>query len=170
MKLVRALASGWAGAAALTMVHQVGRRVLAHPPRVDVLGRRAIAHPIRAMGLRQPGPASLQTMALGGDLVSNGLYYSLMALGEPRHLWARATALGLAAGVGAVALPPVMGLGRKPTTRRVSTALLTVLWYCIGAWVTAAAYEAVSEEQTATTGLGERVSRAGRSVREWVKS
>ena len=50
-----------------------------------------------------------------GDVLSNGLYYSLV--GGGRHTVRRGLLLGLAAGVGGVALPGPMGLGEAPSGR-----------------------------------------------------
>ena len=85
---------------------------------MDVLGRRAIAGPMRAMGLKPPLGNRLQQVALAGDLVSNSAYYALLGLSSRKNLWRNACLMGLAAGIGAVALPPVLGLGSKPTSPR----------------------------------------------------
>lgn len=137
MELLKALLAGVGGALALTILHETARRVVPHAPRVDVIGQRAIARPIRRLGYRPSSAGRLYAFALTGDIVANSLYYTLVAAGTPRHPWRRALVLGLAAGVGAVTLPPVLGLGRQPGERPPVTQALTVLWYLTGAMAAA---------------------------------
>src|SRR4051794_3420672 len=135
-----ALLSGMFGAAALTVVHESVRRIRHDAPRMDTYGRRAIAGGMRAVGVEPPDEDRLQAAALAGDLLSNSLYYSLVGLGEPSGALARGAALGAAAGLGAVALPPLMGLGHRPGARTIRTAVMTVGWYLAGGLAAAAAY------------------------------
>ena len=141
-----ALGSGLAGAAALTLVHETARRVIPHPPRMDVIGVRAISRPMRAAGYAPPRYNRLHGMALAGEMVSNSAYYSLVGVGGREHVWRRGTVLGLAAGLGAALLPPVMGLGNQPHRKTPFTQILTVAWYLIGGLAAAAAYDAVADE------------------------
>lgn len=132
MGLLRALGSGLVGAGALTLVHELARRVIPDAPRVDLLGMRAITAGVRAGGAAPPPSGRLYWWALAGDLVSNALYYSLAARGAPgRALW-RGALLGLGAGAGAVAVPPLVGLGSDTQARTPQTTALTVLWYLLG--------------------------------------
>ena len=128
----------------MTAVHQAAKAAVPHAPRVDVIGRRAIARPLMAMNISPPRGQALQNTALAFDLISNTAYYALLGRSEPKHLWRNAWLLGLVAGVGAVALPPVMGLGSKPVARRADTALMTIGWYTLGALATAATMKALS--------------------------
>ena len=87
--------------------------MLDRPPRMDVLGR----HPVRgleAVGVDPGDEADLQGPALVGDLAANTLYYALVAVGSPRRPLVRGAVLGALAGVGAVVLPPRIGLGGPP--------------------------------------------------------
>ncbi len=113
-----ALLSGLAGATALTVIHESARRIHPDAPRMDTLGRRSIARGMEAVGLEPPAGEQLQTTALAGDVVSNTLYYSLIGLGGPSGSLARGAALGAVAGLGAVVLPPLMGLGHRPGAGR----------------------------------------------------
>jgi hypothetical protein len=144
--MLKELGSGVAGALALTAVHETARRTIPRAPRMDVIGRRAIARPMRAMGVNPPAGQKLQAAALAGDIVSNALFYSLVGLGGRRggDVWRRGLLLGVAAGVGAAVLPPVLGLGRQPGHRGGLTQLLTILWYTIGGIAAAAAFRAWS--------------------------
>jgi hypothetical protein len=129
---LRALGPGFAGAASLTLVHQGARRVLRHPPRMDVLGMRALKKGARWLGLRPAHGRRLYRQSLVGDLVSNSLFYALVAVGRPRRPYLRGAVLGALAGLGAVMLPPWLGLGKGPSRARPSTSLLTVAWYTLG--------------------------------------
>jgi hypothetical protein len=134
-----ALAAGVVGAAALTAVHQLARRVSEDAPRMDVLGERAIARTLEATGSEVPPEPTLHRWALAGDLVANSIYYSLVACGRQSAIWQRAVALGLAAGAGALVLPRPLGLGEPPRSDRVANQIMTVAWYLIGGLATAAA-------------------------------
>jgi hypothetical protein len=143
--MLRSLASGLIGAAALTAVHESARQALPHAPRMDVIGSRALAKPIRRAGGTPPRGRRMYAAAITGDVVSNALYYSMVGLGEPRHAVRRGLLLGLAAGAGAVLLPPVMGLGRQPGQRTPLTQLLTIAWYTLGGVVAGATFSASSD-------------------------
>lgn len=132
MSLLRALASGAVGAIALTAVHQAARFLTDDAPRMDLLGMRALAATYRAAGHEPPPEDELYGLTLAGDLVSNTLYYSLVGVGTEDGAWERGAALGLAAGVGGVVLPPLVGLGSAPSGRTAATAAMTVAWYAVG--------------------------------------
>lgn len=146
-RLVRALVAGAAGAAALTAVHQLGQRVFADAPRMDVVGMRAMAGVRRRAGLSIPDRDTLYRQTLAGDLVFNTLYYSLVAVASPHRRWARGSALGLAAGLGALVLPRPLGLGEPPRSESRRNQLLTVAWYTTGGLTAAATLGVVSRRR-----------------------
>jgi hypothetical protein len=138
--LVRALSSGFIGACAVTALNLIAQRVTPNAPKLDILGMRALAAMIAGLGERPPQGEKLRTETLVGDLISNTVYYSLIGSGDSnRGTWVRAVILGLAAGVGAAFLPPLLGLGKQPTGNRTLTRLLTILWYFYGALAAATA-------------------------------
>ncbi len=137
------LVSGAAGALALTAIHESARGRVAHPPRMDTLGRRALARGLAAAGRPTPPRPVLQRWALLGDVLANTIYYAAVARGRGRDKWARALVLGTLAGVGAVVLPPYIGLGRAPNSDHTSTNLMTTAWYLAGALAAAAAASAM---------------------------
>ena len=141
-----AIGSGLAGAVALTLVHETARRVIPHAPRVDVIGVRAISRPMRAAGYQPPRYRTLHNAALGGELLSNSAYYSLIGAGSRENVWRNGAILGLLAGLGAALLPPVMGLGNQPHRKTPFTQILTVAWYFIGGLAAAAVYDAVTDD------------------------
>ena len=145
----RSMASGLVGAVALTALHEGTRRVAAHPPRMDLLGRRAIKKSLDATGQDTRPRAELHRWALLGDIVGNTIYYASIGRGAGRAKWGRALVLGTAAGVGAMALPPVLGLGRAPNSQYTSTHWMTLGLYVTGALAAAAAASYMNPPQRA---------------------
>ena len=102
----------------------------------------------------------MQATALAGDLVSNTLYYALVGMLRPRHAGSAGGGLGLLAGLGAVLLPPVMGLGSKPGARHKRTIAMTIAYYTLGGLVAVAVDRALHrqhEEQTPAQRWGGRM-------------
>ena len=157
MNTSKSLASGLVGAAALTGLHEMARRLVPFAPRVDVIGERAVRRSARALGREMPRPATQYWLAMAADLASNSFYYSLIAAGQARRPWLRAAGLGLLAGVSALALPPALGLGRKPVLRTRATAAMILAWYLFGALATATAARVI-QPQRGTSGRRARVS------------
>jgi len=135
---VRALTGGAVGASVLTLLHESVRRMRADAPRMDVLGMRALAGTMRWMGVKPPPSDRLHTITLLSDLVANGLYFSLVGSKSDDRVWLRGALLGLGAGIGGVVLPPLMGLGSRPSGRSTQTKAMTVAWYLIGGLAAAA--------------------------------
>jgi len=133
-RATRSLASGIAGALALTAIHEVARRRFASAPRMDEVAMR---------GLRKilPGkfrdPRRLHQLALAGDLLSNSVYYSVIAAPTRKATWMRAGVLGTAAGLCALFLPERLGLGVPHNSHRRTNQFMTVGWYLAGALATA---------------------------------
>ncbi|QHL89441.1 hypothetical protein GU926_13210 [Nibribacter ruber] len=135
-KWLRAGLSGLAGAVAVTLVHETVRRFYPDAPRMDVLGMRAIAKGMRYAGQTPPPDDTLHTWSMVGDIISNGLYYSLV--GGGKKALAKGTILGAAAGLGGVLLPGPMGLGTEPSNRTRQTQALTIGYYLFAGLVSAA--------------------------------
>ena len=143
--LARALAGGAAGATTVTLVHETVRRLRPDAPRMDVLGMRGLAGTLRKMGRKPPPRDQLHAATLVADLLSNGLYFSLIGAGRGERAWMRGAILGLGAGIGGVLLPPLMGLGSRPSRRTPQTKAMTVAWYLLGGLAAAAAYRALAK-------------------------
>jgi hypothetical protein len=105
---------------------------------MDVIGMRALSRTVRGLGGRPARGSRLFRQTLLGDLAANALYYSL-AGASPR----RGLALGAAAGLGAAALPPMLGLGRSPGSRWPATPLMTLALYTAGGVAAAVAGRAL---------------------------
>jgi hypothetical protein len=147
MPFLRSLGSGLAGAVAVTLVNEVGRRVIPHAPHLEVLGMRGLVALLRGADQPVPDHDKLFNMTLAGDLLSNTLLYSLAGIGQPGGAWLRGGALGLATGVGAALLPPKLGLGHQPGEQTPTTQLLTVAWYTIGGLVAGVAARLLAGNQ-----------------------
>ena len=150
MGLLAAMGSGIVGACALTAIHEAARQAIPNAPRMDVLGKRAIAHTLSWAGAEPASDKLLHEMALTGDILSNSAYYSLVALGGPRGAVACGAALGLAAGVGAVALPGQVGLGSAPSARTNETKAMTIAWYLAGGLAAGLAYSLMTKRPRRT--------------------
>jgi hypothetical protein len=150
--IIRTLLAGAAGALTLTAVHEVGRRVSDRAPRMDILGMRAISRGLEAAGRRVPEDGALHRMALVGDVLSNSIYYALVGAGAARHPIRRGAVIGALAGVGALALPPRIGLGEPPASNDPVNKALTVAWYVIGGVAAGAAHRALAGARQGSTG------------------
>jgi len=137
-----AVGPGVVGALALTLIHESMKRVVPDAPRMDVLGERAIARTMRAFGKRPPREDKLYRAALAGDLITNSAFYALVGRGP--GAWLRGIFLGTLAGVGAVVLPPILGLGRWPAESTRSKKFLTCSFYIAGGLTAAATSRAIS--------------------------
>ena len=98
---------------------------------------RALTRAFRAADSNPPPAPTLHKLALVADVVTNGLYFSLVGNGG-KGAWWRGTALGLAAGAGGVLLPGPLGLGYRQSNRTPQTQAMTVAWYTLGGLVAAA--------------------------------
>ncbi len=142
MKILPSLAAGFAGAIALTVLHETARRLRPQDaPRMDVLGERGLRKILRLEDLPQPDHATVYSATMLGDVLSNGLYYTLV--GSGKHSLGRGALLGVVAGIGGVVLPGPMGLGTAPSARTPQTQAMTVAWYTVGGLVAGAVAQAL---------------------------
>lgn len=141
----RALAGGIAGALVLTGLHESARALLNHPPRMDVIGERALRRSFEALGQRPPRGRRLYRATLAGEVLSNSLYYSIVGAAAPSRQLRTGLLVGLIAGIGAVLLPPRLGLGHPPGEKSPITPLLTIAWYTAGGLAAAAVARLLNE-------------------------
>src|SRR5688572_15130819 len=80
-RLVRALGSGLAGAAALTAAHEGLRRFAWGAPHLERVGQRGLARLVRKAGRRPPRGMARYGAALAGDMAVNSLTYGLFLAG-----------------------------------------------------------------------------------------
>jgi hypothetical protein len=153
---VSAILSGAVGVGVLTLVHEAAWHTLPEAPRMDVLGERALSAGVRLAGAEPLTHDKLHAAALGGDVVANTAYYSLVGIGGRDGAAERGALLGLLAGIGAVLLPDPLGLGTRPSRRTPQTAAMTVEWYVLGGVAAGVAYEYLGsgKEPLAKAGAG----------------
>lgn len=140
------LFAGLAGAVTLTVLHESLKRKAYDMPRVDLVGEEAVQAVLEPFGAEISDKRELYNTTLISDLLSNAIYYSMIGAGSGRNVWPRAISLGLAGGVGAVALPKPIGLDPKPVNKTNRTRALTVSYYLAGALVTGAIINAFQRQ------------------------
>lgn len=145
MKVLKAILAGFAGAAALNILHETVRRFDADAPRVDLLGKEALTRSMNSLNLEAPTGDNLYAATLAGDIISNGIYYSAIGMAGSKNIYLKGAVAGLTAGLGAIKLPDQMGLDDKPVTKTDKTKVLTVAWYLIGGLVTAAVFDQLNK-------------------------
>ena len=144
--VLQSVGSGLAGAIALNLIHEAVRRVVPDAPHIHVLGEQSIAKLMKTIGLEPPAnEQELYPQALVGDVLANTIYYSLIGTAKKDNSWWIGTALGLAAGLGAVALPGPMSLNEEPTNRKPATKAMTVGWYVLGGLAATAVYRLLED-------------------------
>lgn len=149
MKTLNSTIGGFAGAAALNIVHQTLKQFIDNAPRVDLVGEQALNRGLKIIGAKPLKGDMLFAGTLAADVVSNAAYYSLIGLGGRKSLLARGAAFGLAAGIGALALTKQLGLNDTPITKNAETKLLTVGYYLLGGIVAAITINALAKKKQA---------------------
>lgn len=140
-----AATAGAVGALTTTLLHEITRRLLPDAPRVDLLGMQALARGVQAAGFAPPGGRPLYALTLAGDLASNTAYFSLVGASPRGKAVVVGLALGVAAGLGAVYLPPYMGLNADLTTRTPTTTVLTTALYTAGGIAAGLVYQGLPD-------------------------
>ena len=138
MTTARNIIAGLGGAIALNLLHQAFAKTDKDAPRLDLVGEEAVQKGLEAVGETPiKDEKNLFATALGADLISNALYFSMIGVGNNKNAWSKALGLGLTAGTGAVTLPKMLGLNPTPITKTNKTKSMTVGYYLAGALVTA---------------------------------
>ena len=136
MKKIIALIGGLAGAGTVTLLHQAIKAAAPSiAPRMDLLGMEAMKKIRNRVHLPIPSEETLYKQTFVGDIIANTLYYSL-AGGSAADL--KGTALGIAAGIGAVQLPEKLHLNPAHSSRTKATEYLSMGIYIAGGLVAAA--------------------------------
>ncbi|WP_256009214.1 hypothetical protein [Desertivirga xinjiangensis] len=147
MRVLSAIGGGLAGAFALTLLHEIVRRVDEDAPRMDLLGMDAIAKGLTKTGQNVPDHNSLYALTFAGDIISNTFYYSLAAAGNKKYVFPKGTMLGLAAGLGALFLPKQIGLNPRHSNKTLKTQLLTTGFYLAGGLVASVVSKAIERKK-----------------------
>ena len=146
MKLISAIGGGFAGALALTALHETLRRINSKAPRMDKLGMQSISKSLKAVDVSVPKKATLFKITMAGDVLANTFYYSLAGIGDKENMLVKGAVLGVAAGLGGVYLPKPMGLNPKPSARTTATKLMTIGLYLFGGVVASLTSQLIEEK------------------------
>lgn len=146
MSKIKNVLAGLGGAVVLNILHESLKNKNSKMPRVDLLGEEALQKSLHYFGTSIDDEPTLYKATLASDIVSNALYYSLIGAGDKKHVWARAAAYGLAAGVGAVTLPEPLGLDPEPVTKSQATKALTIGYYLAGALAAGLILKVIAEK------------------------
>ena len=147
MRTLNALLGGVAGASVLTGIHQIIKNEnYKIAPRMDLLGMESILKIARGADVKSPSGNDLYNITLAADILSNAAYYSLAGIGKKQTLL-KGLVLGVAAGVGAVYLPGVLGLKSSHSNRTNETKLLAVAYYLVGGLVAAGVIAALKTDK-----------------------
>ncbi|SFM84429.1 hypothetical protein SAMN05428949_1007 [Chitinophaga sp. YR627] len=128
MKTIASMTSGLVSSVALTVLHQTLKNNVSHAPRMDKLGMEALGKTLDNAGIAVPKKKTLYYSAMVGDIAGNAGYYSLVGM-NPKNSIATGAALGLMAGIGAIALPGKLGLKKRYSNESGKTQLLTLGLY-----------------------------------------
>ncbi len=137
--------AGVGGAVMLNILHESLKHTNENMPRIDLVGTEALQKSLNYIGQSIDDPKKLYFATLAGDLVSNGAYYSLIFY-NGKHIWTKAVALGLAAGVGAVVLPEKLGLDDQPVAKNNTVKAFTIGYYVFGALAAATIYKVLKSK------------------------
>lgn len=107
--------SGLVGAAAVTGLNYLGQRITSYAPHLDKLGEKAVRKSSKAVTGTKPDETTVQATALGGELISNSMVYSLAGVGRSKRPELRGVLAGVGMGAAVVLLAPLLGLGNRTT-------------------------------------------------------
>lgn len=138
--MIRSLITGLAGAAALTVAHEIARKSLPNAPRMDLFGLDAIRGVISKAGLGSSIPIADAVLAhpVAGDLISNTLYFSGVGSRRGIGTWIKGAFLGLSAGLGVVGLSGQSKYESKSACTNWSNCATTIGIYTLGGLAAAA--------------------------------
>ena len=124
--------SGLVGAAAVTGLNYLGQKLTPQAPRLDELGRRAVRKSSKAVAGTKPDETTVQATALGGDLISNSMIYSLAGVGRSKRPELRGVLAGVGMGAAVVLLAPLLGLGGRTTGVGAKGKAMAIGQYALG--------------------------------------
>ncbi len=137
MNFAKSIIAGFAGAAALNILHETIRKLDSEAPRMDLVGKQAVKKSAEAMNIEPPAGKSLYGITLAGDMVTNASYFAAIGMGGRKFMLLRAIGAGISAGIAAVKAPKPMGLNEEHVANSDKREMMTVAYYVFGAMVTA---------------------------------
>ena len=137
MNMLNSLIAGFAGAAALNILHETLRKFDSEAPRIDLVGKEAVQKSAKALNVDAPKGDNLYGITLAGDLLSNATYFAGIGMGNKKFLPLRAIGAGLTAGFAALNAPEPLGLDDSHVANSDKRKIMTMGYYVFGALVTA---------------------------------
>ncbi len=147
MKILPAIAGGLAGAVAVTLIHELVRKIDNEAPRMDLMGMQAVSGIIKSTDNRVPERDTLYTITAAGDILGNALYYGL-SVANKKQLWTRSTLMSLSAGLGALILPKYLGLNPQFSNKTARTKVITTSLYLFGGLVSSLVSKMVDKKNS----------------------
>lgn len=137
MNFAKSIIAGFAGAAALNILHESVRKFDLEAPRMDLVGEEVVKKSAEAMNIEPPAGNKLYGITLAGDMVTNASYFAAIGMGGRKFILLRAIGAGISAGIAAIKAPKPMGLNEKHVANTDKREIMTVAYYVFGALVTA---------------------------------
>src|SRR5688500_5522408 len=109
MNFAKSLIAGFAGAAALNILHETMRKLDPEAPRLDLVGKQAVKKSAEAMNVTPPAGNKLYGITLAGDVLTNASYFAAIGMGGRKFMLLRAIGSGISAGIAALKAPKPMG-------------------------------------------------------------
>ena len=137
MNFLKSLIAGFAGAAALNILHETVRKFDPKAPRMDLVGEEAVKKSAHALNVDAPAGKNLYGITLAGDVLTNASYFAAIGMGGRKFMLLRAIGAGVSAGIAAVKAPKPMGLNEEHVASTEKREIMTVAYYVFGALITA---------------------------------
>ncbi len=137
MNFVKSIIAGFAGAAALNILHETRRKLDSEAPRMDLVGKQAVRKSAEALNIDPPTGNKLYGVTLAGDVLTNATYFAAIGTGGRKYMLLRAIGAGVSAGITALKAPEPLGLNKEHVGNTEKREILTVAYYVFGALVTA---------------------------------
>lgn len=147
MSFIKSIIAGFAGAAALNILHETMRKLDSDAPRLDLMGEEAVKKSAEAMNVEAPSGDKLYGVALAGDVLTNASYFAAIGMGSKKFMLVRAIGAGVSAGIAAVKAPKPMGLNEEHVANSEKREAMTIAYYVFGALVTAAVLEMMDKKE-----------------------
>ena len=131
------LIAGFGGAIALSALDNYVRKHFDEVPEFSEMGEQVIDKSLDVVNLQVKDHDKLYNATVAGDVITNGIYYSLTP-------FKMSTLVGALGGLGAIALPKQLGLDNEPIAGTDKKKMITVGYYVFGALVAAGIYKVLT--------------------------
>lgn len=134
------LGTALVGTLTVAALQHVSRFLLKDGPRMDVVGEKIIEKGFRRFGRKPPENSRLLSW-VGGNIGSDTLVFALVGMGQPKRPVVRGAIVGALTGLGALVLPPLLGITSRHTAKNPKQAAMTVGLYLIAGLAAGAAHQ-----------------------------